>query len=66
MPLNKETKPNHQKPSEQDTGGEARRKSSLTFFYGTLHIDVSLLGDQQELIYICSVKTLGDIWSVGW
>ena len=37
--------------------GEARTNSSLMFFYGSLHIDVPVLADLQELIYIRSVQT---------
>ena len=39
----------------QDTAGEARMNSYMMFFYRPLHVDVPLLVDQQELIYISSV-----------
>ena len=32
----------------QDTAGEAKTNSEVTFFNGFLHIDVSVLVDQQE------------------
>ena len=31
-------------------------------FYGPLDIDVQVLSDQQERIYICSVQTQDIIW----
>ena len=35
----------------QDTAGEARTNSLVTFSYGPLRMDVSVLADQQELTY---------------
>ena len=40
-----------------DTAGGARTNSWVTFFYGPLHMAVSALDDQQEIIYISSVHT---------
>ena len=34
----------------------------MTFFDGPLHMDVPVLVDQQELIYISSVRTQDVIW----
>ena len=34
----------------------------MTFFYGSLHIDVPVLADQQELTYIISAQTKDLIW----
>ena len=36
-------------------------KDKVTFFYGPLHIDVPVLANQQDLIYISSVQTLCNI-----
>ena len=36
----------------RDTAGEARMNSLVMFFYGPLHMEVPVLADQQELIYI--------------
>ena len=50
---------------EQDmrnTAGKAKMNLEVTFFYGPLHINVSALADQQELIYISSVGTLDVVW----
>ena len=35
----------------------------MAFSNGLLHIDMLLLADQQELIYISSVRTLGVVWT---
>ena len=35
----------------QDTAGEARTNSLVTFFYGPLHMDMQVLADQQVLSY---------------
>ena len=45
-----------------DTDGEARTNSLVTFFYGPLHLDVSVLADQEELIYISFVQTQDAVW----
>ena len=42
-----------------DPVGEVRANSLVTFFYGPLHLYVSVLDDQQELTYISPVLTLG-------
>ena len=34
----------------------------LKFFYGPLHMDAPVLADQQELIYIRSVRTQDVVW----
>ena len=56
-----------QKPSKdeldmQDTAEEARTNSKVTVFYGPLHMDVPVLAEQEELIYISSVQTQDVIW----
>ena len=33
-----------------------------TFIYGPLHMDMSVLADQQELIYISSMQTQDVVW----
>ena len=45
------------------TAGEARTKSQVMFSFGLLHIDASVLTNQQELMYISSVQTLDVIWT---
>ena len=45
----------------QVTAGKARMNSFVTFFYGLLHIDVPVLADQQERIYISSVRTQSNL-----
>ena len=46
----------------QDTSGEAR-----TNFFGPFYMDVSVLVDQQELIYIIiSVQTYDVAWKIYW
>ena len=32
------------------------------FFYGLLHMDLPVLAEQQELIYICSMRTQNVVW----
>ena len=64
-----------QKPSEKDeqdiweTPGEARTNIYVMFFCGPLHIDVPVLANQQELIYISFVrkvwKTCLEQWMIG-
>ena len=34
----------------------------MMFFYGRQHMDVPVLADQQELIYVSSVQTQDVIW----
>ena len=34
----------------------------MTFFYGPLHVNVPVLVDKQELIYIISVRTQDVLW----
>ena len=34
-----------------DTAGEAKTKSSVTFSYGLLHMDMPVLDNQEELTY---------------
>ena len=41
----------------QDTAGEARTKSSVTFSYESLHMDVPVLDDQEEHTHNSSVWT---------
>ena len=36
------------------------------FFYGLLYKNVPMLTDQQELIYICSVRTQDTVWKTCW
>ena len=62
-----------QKLSKRDvryTAGEARMNVYETFLYGTQNMDVPMLADQQELIYISSVRTQHVVWrtcrSDGW
>ena len=45
-----------------DAAGEARMNAFVNFFYGTLHTNVPVLVDQQELIYIRSVQTQNVVW----
>ena len=40
-----------------NTAGETRTNSSGIFFCGPQHMDVLALADQQEIIYISSVRT---------
>ena len=40
-----------------DTAGEARMKLSVTFSYGTPHMDVPVLDDQEKHTYNSSVWT---------
>ena len=40
----------------RDTAGEARKNLLVTFFYRPPPVDLSMLTDQQELIYISSVQ----------
>ena len=42
--------------------GEARMNSQARFSNGTLHMDVALLADQQELTYNCSMRTQDVVW----
>ena len=50
-----------QKPSKldkqdmRDTARERRMNSFEMLFYGPLHVDMPMLADQQELIYINSM-----------
>ena len=46
----------------RDADGEARTNSFDTFFYGSLHMDVVVFADEQELIYIKSVWTHDVVW----
>ena len=41
----------------QNTTGEERTDSLVTFFYVPLHMNVLMLADQQKLIYIRFVWT---------
>ena len=41
---------------------EATINSEVTFFYGPRHIDVPVLADRQEIIYISSIGTLDVVW----
>ena len=54
----------------RDMTGEARKNSLVTFFYGPLHVDVSVLAYEQELIYISSVRIQDVVWKTcrkcGW
>ena len=45
----------------RDAVGKART-NSVTFFFGPLHMDVPVLADQQESIYISFVQTQGVVW----
>ena len=45
---------------------ERGKDEHVTFFHGTLHMDVPVLADQQELIYINSVWTQEAIWKTSW
>ena len=54
------------------TAREAKSNLFLTFFYVPLHIDVLILADQQQLIYLTSVctqdivlKTYREQWTIG-
>ena len=47
----------------QDTAVEAMMNSEVMFFYGLLHMDVPMLADRQELIYISSVRTQDVVWN---
>ena len=52
-----------------DTAGEIRTNLLVTFLYGPLHMDMPLLANQQELIYIISVQTQDVAWMIcqeGW
>ena len=46
----------------QGTAGETRMNLEVIFFYGSLHMDVSVLTNQQELINIISVQTQDVVW----
>ena len=46
----------------RDTVGEERTNLEIRFFKEPLHIDVPVLVDQQELIYIGSAQTHKVIW----
>ena len=48
--------------NEQDTAREARTKFKMTFFYKFLQMDVPNLADQQELIFIRSVRIQDEVW----
>ena len=48
----------------RDTAGEARTNLEVTFSYGPQHMDVPVLTDQQELIYISFVRTLDTTWKI--
>ena len=50
----------------QDSAEEARMNSLDKFLFVTLHIDVLVLADQQELIYINSVRTQDAVLKNGW
>ena len=52
------------KQDEQDmlgTAGEVRTNSLATFSYGLLHMDTTVLVNQQRLAIISSVQTLNDV-----
>ena len=45
-----------------DTAGETRTDSLVTIFYGPLYMDMLVLADQPELIYINSMQTQDVVW----
>ena len=47
--------------SEMSTAKEIKTKSWVTFSYGLLHMDTSILSEQQKLTFISSVWTLGAV-----
>ena len=46
----------------RDTAEEVGTNSLVTFFYGPLSMGVPMLADQEELIYISSVRTQDVVW----
>ena len=46
----------------QNTAGEVKMNSYVTFSDGPLHTNLPVLGDQQELTYKSSVQSLDVIW----
>ena len=46
----------------QDTAREARTNSLVITFNGPQYMDVPVLADQQELIYISCVRTQDVVW----
>ena len=46
----------------RDTAGEARTNSQVMFFYGPFNMDMAVLANSQELIYISSVQTQNVVW----
>ena len=42
-----------------------RTSGARTFFFESLHLDVPMLADQQELIFISSERTLYELWKTG-
>ena len=56
-------------PDMQDTAGEVRTNSEVTYFGGPLHVDEQRLDDELEPIYICSesdvtLKTSWERWTI--
>ena len=49
---------------QDKTAGEVRTNSWVTFFYGPLYMDEPVLDNQQELIYISSVRTQDVVWKI--
>ena len=45
----------------QDTAREAKTNSQVTFLYGPLHMDVPVLDDKPELIFITALQTLNGL-----
>ena len=45
-----------------ETAGEVKITSNMTFIYGLLHMEIPVLADQQELIYISSVQIQNVVW----
>ena len=41
------------------TAGEVKKNSKATFSDGILHMDISMLIDQQKITFISSLRTLG-------
>ena len=64
FPSLKPTKQNEE--DMQNTAGESRTNSEVTFSYGLFHMVVPVLADQQELTYNSSVETQGVVWKTCW
>ena len=45
---------------------EKQGRTHLTFLFGPFHMNVLMLTDQQEVIYICPVQTQDVIWKIYW